>query len=429
MYKPKNEFLATYLEYVEDTESPRIFHLWVAITGISACLGRRSFLPFGIGPVFPNIYSLLVGPPGTRKSTAINIMARRIRKNTGVKFAPEDTAGQRQGLIAALKGGIKDEDDEINGVLSAADAASAIKLIETMEHKIDARDEHVMFAAASEFDSFIGTRAREFAAFLGKMWDGEDYDYTLKNEKHVLTHPLLTIIGGTTPANIQDSLPQSSIGQGFTSRIIFVYANRKYKDISRPKELPRGLEKKIDKVFNELFYYFDGEFKETQEARKLLDDIYHRETEISDPRFVYYCERRHQHLLKTSMCLAAARKSLIIEIDDIKEADLILKITEEYMPDALGEFGLSQISAAKQKMLEFLMHANGPVVSNILWAVMQKDLRQSDFHNSIADLINAGKITQVKTNEGPAFVYNDVRNPFDMENGLWKEIEADIVGD
>lgn len=422
MYKPKNEFLQTYLEYVEDTESPRIFHLWVAITGISAVLGRRSYLPFGIGPVFPNLYTLLVGPPGTRKSTAINIMARRVRKNTGVRFAPEDTAGQRQGLITALKGATVDEDEELNGVLAAADAAAAIDLLGETKIKIDPRDENVMFAAASEFDSFIGTKAREFCSFLGKMWDGEDYDYTLKNEKHILVNPLITLIGGTTPTNIQDSLPQSSIGQGFTSRIILVYANKKYKDIARPRELPGRFEKIIDKLLSEIYYYFDGEFRETKEAAEELDRIYHEEVEISDPRFVYYCERRHQHLLKVCMALAAARKDLSIGIEDVKEAHLILKTTEEYMPDALGEFGLSQVSAAKQKMLEFLMHANGPVTTGILWALMQRDLRLTDFHNSIADLINSKKIMQVKTNEGAAFVYNDRKSMFELTDDIMNEL-------
>src|SRR3546814_1384868 len=36
-------FLNHYMAMVEDTESPRLFHLWSAITGAAAALGRRCF--------------------------------------------------------------------------------------------------------------------------------------------------------------------------------------------------------------------------------------------------------------------------------------------------------------------------------------------------------------------------------------------------
>ena len=124
------------------------------------------------------------------------------------------------------------------------------------------------------------------------------------------------------------------------------------------------------------------------------------------------------------MVMAATRKDLIIRRPDVEEAHFILQNTEKHMPDALGEFGLSQTSAAKQKMLEFLTNANGPVTTQLLWALMQRDLKLVDFHNTLADLVNANKIMQVKTNEGPAFVYNEkATNAFDsMEDDLMREL-------
>jgi len=97
-------YLNEYLRMVEDTESPRIFHIWAAVFAVSAALGRRCWLPFGVFDVYPNHYILLVGTPGTRKSTAASLTRKLLKASTGVRFAPADTGGQRQGLINALFG-------------------------------------------------------------------------------------------------------------------------------------------------------------------------------------------------------------------------------------------------------------------------------------------------------------------------------------
>src|SRR3546814_7561015 len=60
-------FLNHYMAMVEDTESPRLFHLWSAITGAAAALGRRCFFQLGPITVYPNHYTLLVGTPASRK--------------------------------------------------------------------------------------------------------------------------------------------------------------------------------------------------------------------------------------------------------------------------------------------------------------------------------------------------------------------------
>jgi len=95
-----------------------------------------------------------------------------------------------------------------------------------------------------------------------------------------------------------------------------------------------------------------------------------------------------------------------IEESDVETADALLFATEEHMPEALGEFGLSPIGAAKQKMLEFLQHTNEPVSASLLWQIMQRDMKVADFKSSIADLINSDKIAEVQVEgKGTSFIY------------------------
>lgn len=403
----QNSFLQEYLEYVEETETPRIMHVWAALSGVGACLGRRVQLPFGITNIYANMFVLLVGPPGVRKSTAINLMQARLRNSTKVRFAPEDTAGARQGLIIALENKDEEADEKEKIELEAAAATLDLERLNGYTITIDNRDAHVMFAVASEFGSFIGTNSMEMVTFLNKMWDGEDYDYKIRTARHKLHKPLLSILGGTTPTNIASALPTAAIGHGFTARIILVHANKKYKKVSRPPKLSRDLEKQIDTTLSYLSNMFDGDMKESVDAGKLIDDLYDVEIKLNDPRFIYYVDRRQQHLYKLAIALAAAKRSKIITKIDIEEANLILTYTEKFMPDALGEFGLSPLSTAKQKMLEFIQHAKGPVTVDILGAVMRRDMKTVDFRNSLIELVNSGKIMEVHTNQGPAYMYID----------------------
>lgn len=403
-----HEFLQKYLRYVENTESPKIMHLWSAVASASACMGRHVYLPFGIGDIYPNVYVLLVGPPGTRKSQAMKYSCSLVAKYTKVRFAPDDTGGQRQGLIGALEGDIleRDEIDEFE-LLNTAATVADLTAIGDVKLNIQAADTHQIYAWASEFGTFMGESNATVSRLLIKVWDGEDYVYKLKNTEQTLSDPLMTIIGGTTAADIAKILPAEAIGQGFMSRFILVHAPKKEKRVARPS-LNLELQKEIADLFAWLSYEMSGEMSETKQAADILDSLYENDKlVVEDTRFLYYGERRQTHLMKLSMILAGMRKSMLIEEVDVLQADNLLRHTEHFMPDALGEFGLSPVGAAKQKMLEFLQHAHGPVSNAILWQVMSRDMKRVDYRNSLADFINNGKIKEVNTRQGQSFVYVD----------------------
>ena len=107
------------------------------------------------------------------------------------------------------------------------------------------------------------------------------------------------------------------------------------------------------------------------------------------------------------MILAACRRSYVVDIEDIEEAHKILTYTEQTMSDALGEYGLSPVATARQKMLEFIQGANTPVPRQLLWMVMRNDMKMVDMQNGLVALENAGKITTVSTKHGEAYIYND----------------------
>lgn len=409
----EHEFIDMYLQYTKATESPKIMHLWSALGSASSCIGRHAYLPTGIGNIYANIYTLLVGPPGTRKSQALKYSVKLVKKYTQVRFAPDDTGSQRQGLLMALAG---DEEEEVDisgeaelqtasNSLNATDIDSLSNIVIDMNNT----DAHTLYAAASEFTTFIGTGDPLMAALLNKVWDGEPYDYKLKNERKTLKEALMTIVGCTTPSEIARILPAESIGQGFMSRWVLVFAPKPDKRVPIDEA---GLDVKIEPLLGELFSWLHHELRGdiifSKQANDLQKDIYMKNrATIEDTRFMYYLERRHTHLLKVSMLLAVLGKKQIIEVIDIEMANVLLGMTEVGMPDALGEFGLSQISVAKQKLIEYLQHVGTAVTTPALWSLMHNDMKLSDFKMTLNELVNKKKVVQLQIDAGVAYSYVD----------------------
>lgn len=74
-------FLTDYAEYSSGNEAPPEYHLWAGLATLAACCGPNLWMDLGnAGNVQPNLYVLLVGPPGIKKSTAKDISRDLLRK-------------------------------------------------------------------------------------------------------------------------------------------------------------------------------------------------------------------------------------------------------------------------------------------------------------------------------------------------------------
>src|SRR5688572_13626094 len=72
-------FISDYLEATKNTKPPMEFHIWSMLSCLSVFAGRRFWFPFGPMNFYPNLYVVLVGEPGTGKSTAMNMTKGIVR--------------------------------------------------------------------------------------------------------------------------------------------------------------------------------------------------------------------------------------------------------------------------------------------------------------------------------------------------------------
>ena len=320
-----DDWLTGFLDYTSNSEPPRMFRLWTAISVVAACLQRKCVLHWGSLDFYPNMYIVLVAPSGkARKGTAM-VPGLKFLKELGVKMASNSVT--RQALIRDLKRSTETEVDPSTGSM----------------------DVHASLTVFSkEFTVFLGYQNDELMSDLTDWYDcDDDWEYRTKHEGvDDVKGVWVNIIGATTPDLIQTAMPLNAIGGGLTSRMIFVYEQRKGKTVHTPfytdAELKLRGELSLDL---ELIRMLKGEFKVTKEFLNAWIDWYtdcDRNPPFDDPRFAGYIERRPTHSMKLAMiCNASRGGSMLLEKEDLDRATDILRQTEVKMRFAFSGVGRS----------------------------------------------------------------------------------------
>lgn len=395
--KKQENFITLYLEYTSETECPTFFHRWCAVVSLSAYLGRRPYFKFGHFTLYPNLYCMLIGSPGTKKSSAIKIGAKLLKQAGYNKFAAKKTRQEKFLLDLA---------EQSENAAPGADVGADIldqnlwgDDPDSMESAILDRPPAECFIAADEFNTFIGLGNTDFISILGDLWDYEGvYDYKLKNSKSVyIPNPTISILGGNTPTGFAQAFPTESIGQGFFSRLLLIYGEPSGVKHTFPPPPDLAIQEQLIALLHKIKEEVVGEMKLTTEAKELLHLIYHSWEDLDDIRFEHYSNRRLTHLLKLCLVLTASRLSKIIEKEDVVYANTLLTFTEELMPKALGEFGKAKHAAITHKIMSALDTTKVPLTLQSLWKSVHQDLdNRVQLQEILGNLQLAGKIQAVE---------------------------------
>ena len=399
-----NDFISAYLDYTAETEPPYIYHRWCAITAIGALLGRSCFLPFGHARVFPNLYTMLIGDPGCRKSTAIKTICRKLVSSSGYDLFAADK-GSKEKFLIDLEG----LTEETNGSYVDGRVAGRRKVDETTLENLwgpeaNCLEPKEVFICADEFSEFSGVGNAEFYTTLGNFWDWDDehrpFANRLKNSKSIaIFQPTVSILGGTTSSKFAKIFPPEIMDDGFLSRMVVVGGSRSERRYPEPPEPdPEQTALLIEQLKQLRIGQFPGgAIHRTDEARALLATIYTDWQEISDVRFRSYSTRRYTQLLKLCIIVAASLGTSSITEEVVIRANTYLSAAEVGMPAALGEFGKSKNSDIANKIMDVLGTAVRPLKATDLWKHVDKDLEKLSM---LGDIMNglqiAGKVQMVK---------------------------------
>lgn len=379
--QPKDNFLQQYLAYVGDSESPAIYHRWCCLSMVGAYLSRTYKLEHGHFEIFPNLYVMLIGQPGARKSTAIKLAQRIITGAGYTKISADrsskekfllDLAGEEMGTPAEMLDNILDQN--------------------LWGESTNANNE--MYIACDEFNDFIGSGNVEFISMLGTLWDFMGvYKNRIKSGKSVsIIDPTISILGGNTPVNFTRAFPPEILGQGFFSRLLLIHGESNGKKITFPVRPSKKATADIVASLQRLKVTAVGTVDLSPEVQVMLDKIYRTYKGVDDVRFESYTQRRFTHLLKMCLVISACDYSNTITTDHVIEANTILTHTEQLMPKALGEFGKSKNSDITHKVMQLLNGSDNPLTINDMWKQVCQDLdKVNDLCDIVRNLVTAGK--------------------------------------
>lgn len=316
---------------------------WVAVSTLAGALRRKVWIDMAYFRWHPNFYTILVAPPGIiAKSTTAGLGMRLLRRVPGIKFGPDIVTWQA--LVTAFAEAT--EMFDLNG------------------------DYHTMSALtlqSSEFGNLVDPSDKRAIDLFVTLWDGEEKaieKLTKGSGNDSIVNPWINIIACTTPAWIASNFPEYTIGGGFTSRCIFVYADKKHQYVAYPgRQVPRNLHKTEDRLVKDLEHIainLAGEYKLTESAFVWGEEWYkkhyaNRPLGLDDERFGGYIARKQTHVHKLAMVLAAAGgdEMRITEIHLSKANDMVTEL-ESDMPLVFGKIGRTEVSVQADRFLGYV---------------------------------------------------------------------------
>jgi hypothetical protein len=397
---PNDNFIESYLDFYAGTEPPTIYNRWCAISGIAALLGRQTWVQHGHSKIFPNQYIMLVGEAGCRKSTAIKTFLKPLITEAGFNKIAASKTSKEKFLMDLAEG--MDQVNNPEGHLNVNEGAANWGKNKTMQELfgiVDASEPAECLIMADEFNVFMGHSNIEFIDMLTDLWDYNGiFAQRTKSGKSVLVpNPTINGLFGNTQIGISMSFPTEVIGQGFFSRLLLIYSDPSGRKITKPPVPNSNKRKELIEKLVRIKGKIRGELLIEDSAWDAFDEIYQNWKELEDVRFKSYSTRRLTHLLKLSLCCAAANERQTINTNTVEYANTILHYTEAGMPKALGEFGKARNSDVSAKILNLLDHAEKPLdILKEIWPQVHRDLEST---RQLAEIMGAmkaaGKIQQV----------------------------------
>lgn len=266
--------------------------------------------------LYPNLYTLLVGPPAVGKTVVTSIVQDMWGKLADHNVAPSSVS--RASLMDALR-------DAERIIIKPQDSPP--------QHKFNS-----LLIVANELGVFIPAYDGDFMNTLTDIYDGKPYGEKKRGGdlSYKMMAPQLNMLAATTPSYLNGVMPEGAWDQGFISRVHMIYnGESQIKDVFEGADeneqeysmLTSDL-KQIGNLWGKLVFE-EKAAKAISQWQKLGG-----QPKPEHPKLLHYNGRRTAHLLK--LCIVAStskRNDLVITHDDFLEALDWLLESEIYMPD------------------------------------------------------------------------------------------------
>jgi hypothetical protein len=370
-------FLSDYRHFTSDNEAPEVFHFWSALSALSSVISRRVSLSLGYMKVYPNIYAILVGNAGVRKTTAMDIAREMVMDWKDIPFSAECITKQAlcQDMMLNAGRNYTNEKGEI---------------VQYTPYSI----------YATEMSHFIGVDPIGMVDFLTTVYDRKIYDTKTKNKgSEYIIGPYVTLLGCTTPDWMRAWMKDEIMTGGFLRRALIVFFNGEGKRVAIPHVSESMWEARARCIeWGEKLKQVHGEFVLTPEAMQFYKTWYESRPIPRNVPSEGYHQSKHIQMFKIAMLLALAERhdQLILEKRHLEAALLQLELLEPGMEKVLEGTGRNVLNSVAAKVMDILEAAPGPVNEREVRLLINQHATVAEQLEVLKHLEDTGRLVVVK---------------------------------
>lgn len=307
----KEGWLMDYLEFTAGNEAPEDFHLWVAMTVLGMALGRKVWYDDVYYKLYPNLYTILVSPPGVgKKTTAIDIGS-----NILIEACPDIKIIAEKATPEAL---------------AVRLSAPGETLSEGGHAKIESKAEALLLAP--ELTTFLGREQylESLVITLTRLYDCAPKleVSTIKRKIETARNVFACLLGGTTPDELGRALPSSASGGGLLSRTNIIQKDSSPRSMPfavRPDSTMRELlVSKLAQIHKEV----SGPFDFTEGGKKWYHEYYINWKRLLESGAIGRAniERQASHIIKIAIILCVSEGKTAMDEDVLQRSFNILQM-------------------------------------------------------------------------------------------------------
>lgn len=313
------------------SEASENYIVWTGLFTLAAAMRRHAKIPrelLGSYEVSPNLYVLFVAPPG------------RARKSTTLNYA----------------------EDLLDG-LQRITKAPTIVTQASLLNRLVTSDDSSIYVLSAEFGSFIKKSGVEMFEFLTDIFDGRKNieASTITRGIEFADRPCVNLLGATTPKWIAENMPESVIGGGFASRVVFVYEESVRRRQLYYRELNHVALDKIKKdLILDLQHIADvikGDFDIHEDAEAFMMEWYSKNADDGEKheKLSGYFERKPAHIHKIAMLIHASYSDTkILMLDDLLKAKYLLEMLEPKLTKIFAPIGKNVYAPDMMTILAYI---------------------------------------------------------------------------
>lgn len=375
-------FIHDYVTFTANTESPPDYHKWCCLSSLSVLAGRRFW--FRLGPItyYPNLYVVLVGHPGVKKSSALDRSKDLIRT---VGCCPIAAAQATKEYIARAM-----SHEKFPGKRYFKDNGVMVEY-----------NQYAIFA--TELTQFIGVNPLSMLDFLTTVYTEKVYDCDTKGQgSDLVVGPYITLLACLTPEMMKGYIKMNILTGGFARRTIFVYGSPgaivPFPEFT--KDMMDAQTRLID--YGKQLQAQNGEFL-MDEAGKLWYENWYTElhkniTEIAKPSTEGYYRTRHEILFKAGMLVSLSESLTNRTLSSTHFAlveNQFLKPYEKNLERVFEGAGINPNAGAAAQICRMLEALDKPMPRKTLESLFYDQVTSlSDLRDTISHLVSVGRLKE-----------------------------------